>query len=56
MKKASSRSLQKCDQLELSILLLIEAWKKEAVSEGKLQTYTFYIPLSHDKQQNKADW
>lgn len=29
MKKASSQSLQKCDQLELSLLLLIEAWKKK---------------------------
>jgi len=29
--------------------------KKEPVSEGKLQTYTFYIPLLHDKKQNQAD-
>lgn len=57
MKKASSQSLLKCDQLELSLLLLIEAWKKKKpVSEGKLQTYTFYIPLPHDKKQNQADW
>lgn len=53
MKKASSQTLRKCDQLELSLLLLIEAWRKKLVSEGKLQTYTFYIPLPHDKKQIK---
>lgn len=56
MKKASSQSLWKCDQLELSLLLLIEAWKKKKASFWGQTTNIYFLYSTATWKKTESSW